>query len=245
MRNPAWVRDEVILALDLYLRSGRRQLPATHEEIRRLSDVMRRLPFHSPEARASTFRNANGISMILGNFLGVDPERAGTGLGRHNHLQQEVWDEYANDPNRLHQIAQAIVAAIDLADTLLDRDLPEDECFPEGRLLTKLHLVRERSRLVVERKKRTILEATGRLACEVCGFDFEEFYGTPGRGFAECHHVRPLSELPSLIITSLSDLAIVCANCHRILHRIRPHRSPGELRSGIEGARVGGGRRGS
>ncbi len=31
MRNPDWVRDEVILAMDLYFRAGRKQLPAEHE----------------------------------------------------------------------------------------------------------------------------------------------------------------------------------------------------------------------
>jgi hypothetical protein len=50
-----------------------------------------------------------------------------------------------------------------------------------------------------------------------CGFDFAEFYGAIGERFAECHHVRPLHEGQRR--TYLRDLAILCANCHRMPHR--------------------------
>jgi hypothetical protein len=30
-RNPNWATDELILALDLYFRAGRKQLDATHQ----------------------------------------------------------------------------------------------------------------------------------------------------------------------------------------------------------------------
>jgi predicted HNH restriction endonuclease len=64
-------------------------------------------------------------------------------------------------------------------------------------------------------------EHHGRLFCEVpgCGFDFEIMYGHLGRGFAEVHHLRPLAELDGPISTALTDLAVVCANCHRMIHR--------------------------
>lgn len=64
-------------------------------------------------------------------------------------------------------------------------------------------------------------EHDGRLFCEVpgCGFDFEFMYGDLGSGFAEVHHLRPLSELDQPVSTALPDLAVVCANCHRMIHR--------------------------
>jgi hypothetical protein len=37
MKNPDWVRDEIILAMDLYLREGRKQLSTNHEEVVRLN----------------------------------------------------------------------------------------------------------------------------------------------------------------------------------------------------------------
>jgi predicted HNH restriction endonuclease len=64
-------------------------------------------------------------------------------------------------------------------------------------------------------------EHDGRLFCEVpgCGFDFETVYGELGSGFAEVHHLRPLGEPAQPVSTTLADLAVVCANCHRMIHR--------------------------
>ena len=61
---------------------------------------------------------------------------------------------------------------------------------------------------------------TQSLKCEVsgCGFNFEKAYGALGMGFAEVHHLRPLAR-SGPCITTLDDLAIVCANCHRMIHR--------------------------
>jgi len=76
-----------------------------------------------------------------------------------------------------------------------------------------------------------VLQETGKLICEVCEFDFVEVYGELGHGFAECHHIVPVSELVDDHKTKLADLAIVCANCHRMLHKARPLLKIGELRA--------------
>ena len=94
----------------------------------------------------------------------------------------------------------------------------EDEKI-EGRILLRLHKSRERNPRLVGRKKKLVREATGSLSCEVCDFDFESVYGQLGEGFAECHHRIPLSELNGSTSVRLADLAIVCSNCHRMLHR--------------------------
>lgn len=54
--------------------------------------------------------------------------------------------------------------------------------------------------------------------CQVCGLFFEEFYGDLGRGHIEVH-LKPLSDREAEEDTSIDDVAVVCANCHRILHR--------------------------
>lgn len=233
MRNPDWVRDEVILAMDLYFRAGRKQLAAEHEDVVRLSELLNHLPIHPRAARDETFRNPNGISMILGNFLAVDPEHATPGLGRGNRLHEQVWSDFADKPDVLRQVATAIEHAAEV-EGLSDAELAalaDEDVFPEGELLTRLHLVRERDRAAVARKKEQVRAETGRLACEACGFDFGSFYGPVGAGFAECHHTLPLAELPGQRGTRLVDLAIVCANCHRMLHRTRPVMSVERLRS--------------
>jgi hypothetical protein len=66
----------------------------------------------------------------------------------------------------------------------------------------------------------------GRLRCEVpgCNFDFEERYGDIGKGFAHVHHLRPLSTASQARETRLSELVIVCANCHAMIHRGKANR---------------------
>jgi 5-methylcytosine-specific restriction protein A len=61
----------------------------------------------------------------------------------------------------------------------------------------------------------------GRLPCEVpgCGFDFFEVYGEIGRDYAQVHHLGPLGDRTRPSQTRLSDLAVVCANCHSMIHR--------------------------
>jgi predicted HNH restriction endonuclease len=82
----------------------------------------------------------------------------------------------------------------------------------------------ERDRRLIERKRRAVQRMTGALLCEVCEFDFG-VYENLGEGFCEVHHLRPLSEATSVARTRLKDLAVVCANCHRMIHRdgqVRP-----------------------
>jgi 5-methylcytosine-specific restriction protein A len=57
--------------------------------------------------------------------------------------------------------------------------------------------------------------------CQVCSFDFELSYGKWGKDYAEVHHIKPLSELKGVkqITNPSIDLAILCANCHRMIHR--------------------------
>lgn len=109
-------------------------------------------------------------------------------------------------------------------------DRPDDDSAEEGRALLRLHRTHERSRGLVSRKKRLVLAASGRLVCEACDFDFAAVYGTRGDGFAECHHILPIAQSAPGRRTRLSELAVVCANCHRMLHR-RPWVSVPELRA--------------
>jgi len=92
---------------------------------------------------------------------------------------------------------------------------------PEA-LYAQLHRTRERSRKLVEQRKQKALAEFGRLRCEVCRFDFEECYGDRGRGFIEAHHTKPLETLVEGSKTRLEDLALLCANCHRMVHSARP-----------------------
>lgn len=60
--------------------------------------------------------------------------------------------------------------------------------------------------------------------CQVCGFNFEEHYGELGKDYIEVHYLRPLSSLEEEVeVDPVHDLACLCANCHRMMHRTGDH----------------------
>lgn len=91
----------------------------------------------------------------------------------------------------------------------------------EGAPVYRRHVVRERDPDLVRAKKQQVKRATGRLCCEACEFDFEAIYGDRGSDYIECHHKNPLSESNGQK-TKLADLALLCSNCHRMIHRSKP-----------------------
>ena len=50
---------------------------------------------------------------------------------------------------------------------------------------------------------------------------FAEVYGDLGASYIEAHHRQPLSSLDEPRPPTSADFAMVCANCHRMLHRTR------------------------
>jgi 5-methylcytosine-specific restriction protein A len=58
--------------------------------------------------------------------------------------------------------------------------------------------------------------------CQACGLDFAERYGRIGQGFIEAHHLRPISSLmegAAVKYDVATDFAVLCSNCHRMIHR--------------------------
>ena len=235
-KNPNWTRDELILALDLYFRVNPLTTSESNPEIVALSELLNKLPIHTDRPDAEHFRNPNGVYMKLCNLLRFDPGYKGVGLKAGGKLEETIWNEFANDKPRLKTVAEAIRAAADVPKKLWeeatdDSDLDEAA---EGKVLTRLHKVRERNRELVQRKKKKVAEQTGCLACDVCSFDFGRRYGDLGEGFIECHHTLPLSVSSPGERTRLTDLALVCANCHRMLHRGPKWLSVVELRAVLD-----------
>lgn len=85
----------------------------------------------------------------------------------------------------------------------------------EGRAVLRVHLRRERSRKLINDFKASLTS----FACEACGDDMEAIYGELGRGYVEAHHKVPVALIEEGSTTKLSDLAALCANCHRMIHR--------------------------
>lgn len=231
MRNPPWLQDEILIALNFYLRHRPRIPQKTSAEISDLSELLKKLRLKLDGELTDTFRNNNGVYMKLMNLLRFDPEYEGTGLQRGGTKEKEVWERYASEPDELQRVVDIIRSTI-----LSDQDIPpedtpiDEEEAEEGTILTRLHKSRERNSGLVKRKKKKVLEEQGTLSCEVCDLVFELVYGERGQGFIECHHIKPLSELQKGYRTRMTDLALVCANCHRMIHRKKPWLSIEELK---------------
>jgi len=84
----------------------------------------------------------------------------------------------------------------------------------EGNRRLVLHIRRERNQSIVKKKKKSAKS----LQCEICGFSFHATYGADAADYCEVHHCKPLSEIDESTKTRLCDLAIVCSNCHRVIH---------------------------
>jgi 5-methylcytosine-specific restriction protein A len=225
-RLPDWAYDELVLAVELYLRRG---VPGkTDPEIAELSVLLRRLPIHVPRPSNPKFRDPAGVYRKLNDIRTSEPDYPGVQT-RGNKLDNVVLEHFLAEPDRYAAIAAAIrarasVFPLDPADEETEVD------FPEGRLLFRLHRARERDPRAVAKKKAQAAASTNGLACEVCGFDFGHRYGELGEGFIECHHLRPLADTGPTR-TRAEDLALLCSNCHRMAHRRRPWPTLYDLRA--------------
>src|SRR5580704_17428118 len=200
-RNPTWVRDELILALDMYLRYAGNPPRKGSTEIDELSETLNRLGQYLGIATEHRFRNVNGVYMKLMNFRRFDPlfTAAGKrGLSRGGQSEEEVWNTFASDPERCHAVARTIRQALahdQNGEAIADPAGDGVEEAEEGRVITALHRRYERNSALVKAKKKKALGTLGSLACEACGFDFREHYGDHGEGFIECHHTKPVHTL--------------------------------------------------
>jgi len=222
MRNPKWERDEVILALNLYFDENRGTIESNNPKIIELSELLNRLPIHSNRPDEEKFRNPNGVTLKLGNFLALDPNYLGKGMESFSKLDEAVFNEYFENLIELRDVAEGIKKVTLSSDYSTNVSSIEsddiEENVKEGKVLYKMHKVRERDRKIITKKKAKVLSEKGKLECECCGFDFEKTYGALGSGFIECHHIVPLNKFNDSKETKLEDLALVCSNCHRMLH---------------------------
>jgi predicted HNH restriction endonuclease len=110
----------------------------------------------------------------------------------------------------------------DFKDEEFTSNVNTNEGFPEGKIVERKHKARERNSELVRLAKKKYREKYGSLCCQVCNFDFEEAFGAIGKDYIEAHHTIPVSEMGKGYETKIEEIAIVCSNCHKMLHRKRP-----------------------
>lgn len=237
VKNPDWVRDEIILACRLVMENDWKGLDAQDSRVVELSVLLQLLPLHTEAERNEKFRNPNGVARKTFDIATRHPEYHGKPTNG-GALDVAVLHEFLARPAEMTEVERLIRQGIAAGDLQAlapteDEEFGDDYSAPEGRLLMRRHRARERNKSLRKKKIASVLQRGGQLVCEACGFDFEGVYGDRGAGYIECHHVLPL-HVAGEGRTKLSDLALICANCHRMIHRRAPWPTPEELRASIE-----------
>lgn len=246
MSNPTWTYDEIILSLDFFLRHRKDGdiKPRNDDFLRHVADINRlAIKVHENRPQDEKFRNPNGVNMSLMQFAHLDPTWTINGFSNASILRRNLWTEFSDKPDEVAAMAQAILAHLDEAEKtgkplvgdISERDIDMLQPSVEGRVLQVSHLRRERNPKLVTQLKDLRFDANGFLDCEVCAFDYERSYGERGHKFMEAHHKKPLSSLkPEGEKIRAEDYALICANCHRMIHRFSPWWSIEELRENIQ-----------
>jgi len=131
-------------------------------------------------------------------------------IGNSDELKLDIWLRFSKhfDPSEEE--------SVNITTTLINEiyDTNPELTVVEGKLKLVLHYAKERNNKIVILKKQQAIKNKS-LYCEVCGFSFQKTYDAI---FIECHHLTPIG-ISGERETKLNDLALVCSNCHRMLHK--------------------------
>lgn len=112
----------------------------------------------------------------------------------------------------------------------------------EGRLLARLHVYRERDKAFSKRVRDYYLsKGNGKIECNACREFPVNIYGPLGHSAIEVHHKIPIEELQPDTVTTLAEMAVLCANCHRVVHSKRPCLSVEDVGGLVASQRTQGG----
>ena len=180
-RNPAWNREELILALDAYVRWGGEPPSKSSGEIAALSAEVGGLRRSLGSGGDETLRNTNGVYMKLMNFRRFDlrfQDQGKTGLTRGNRLEENIWDEFAHDPARLSRVANDVRASLS-ADTAQEMQLEAitERMPPERREYIRELVVRNRQHVAdLKRLYEGRCQVSGKLVLDGLAGDITEVH---------------------------------------------------------------------
>jgi hypothetical protein len=166
----------------------------------------------------SGFRNAGRHSVvdIVSGHNGFVYEKYS---GSTNYLG--VYDVGLTHRSDRELVAEAVKFVLRVINTLQDSD-DEDERPNNGtveeRRKYRIHRRIERNPSAARRAK----EVHGTI-CQACNFDFAKAYGEIGTGFIEAHHLRRIADLregETVSYDVAEDFAVLCSNCHHMIHKM-------------------------
>jgi 5-methylcytosine-specific restriction protein A len=89
-RNPVWNRDELTLALDLYVKTGGNPTGADFDAVDQVSNTLNKMHRLNGVIGSGTLRNRNGVYLKVMNFRRFDPAylvEGKVGMQRGNRLE--------------------------------------------------------------------------------------------------------------------------------------------------------------
>lgn len=111
---------------------------------------------------------------------------------------------------------------IELSENSSERNANEEDSSSKAQLEGARQ---ERLHLKVERLRNNKLSKEAKrihgYVCQACGFSFESVYGSFGKNYIEAHHLVPLHTLSGdgpVLTNPKTDFAVLCANCHKMIH---------------------------
>ncbi|MCO5235222.1 MAG: HNH endonuclease [Chitinophagaceae bacterium] len=221
------------IAYLFFIKDSQRYLPITQERFDQIFELIGLTGFKtSGQASWENYTDFININKQVRDFLKTKDPKASL-LDAHSFLY--ILGSQMKAANFTFSSSRAVTngqpsseqKAEEITDDTTGQDLfvaeEDDEIsFPEGKEIYRLHKSKERNKELIRLAKERHLKNDEKLSCQVCGFSFVNTYGEIGHGFIEAHHIFPISELTEETATKIEDLALVCSNCHRMLHRRRP-----------------------
>ena len=134
-------------------------------------------------------------------------------------------------PNDIHPLKTARYILIDLdrekfneLRSLAKTENVTEESFPEGALAERRHRYRERNSKLITKAKERFIENHGGLHCEACKHKpaFSEHLESLNMSIIEAHRDIALSASSHSGETKISEIKMLCPNCHRAIHLLRP-----------------------
>jgi 5-methylcytosine-specific restriction protein A len=240
-KNPNWTRDETILVLDLLERSRRKAPAKTSAQVKELSEFLRAYAVHPLNARNAEFRDPDGVYRKMHNLLSCDLPIGKKGL-KTSKMDRAVWAEFIDGDKSTQTEARRIRAsatALKSLESLEEAD--DDEEVTEGSMSEKVHRRRDRARGLRPKVLNRHRKANGgKLHCDCCSAKERKRLGAVAEAEFEAHHKVPLASDAGKTKTKVSDLVVLCANCHRLIHalmrRRNAHVTIAELRAALNGA---------
>lgn len=122
----------------------------------------------------------------------------------------------------LRAAGYAIVPKAEVQNSSPPAPRPADEAWTEGKPRLVAHVRKERGSGLAKAKKAEFQRVYGKLFCERCRLDPVETYASEhGEACIEVHHhLTHVRDMAEDHITRLEHLQCLCANCHRLVHRL-------------------------